>query len=41
MYALRHQSCRGPEVCEGIVSDEIAEGDLDQWFRQENHKFKL
>ena len=30
IYALRHQSCREPEVCDGIASDEMSEGNLDQ-----------
>ena len=41
MYALCHQSCGGPEVCEGIASHEMSEGDFDKWFKQESHKFKL
>ena len=38
MHALRHQSFRGPEVCDGIASDEMSEGDFDQQFQQESHK---
>ena len=38
MHALRHQSFRGPEVCEGIESDEMSEVDFDKWFKQESHK---
>ena len=30
MLALIHQSYRGSEVCEGIASDEMSEGDFDQ-----------
>ena len=36
--ALIHQSCRQPEVCEGIASDEMSEVDFDEWFKQESHK---
>ena len=38
MRALRHQSYGGPEVCGGIISDKIFEGDFDEWFKQESHK---
>ena len=37
MGALIHQSCRGPEVCEGIVSEEVSEVDFDEWFKQESY----
>ena len=35
---LRHQLRPGPEVCEGIANDEMSVGDVDEWFKQENHK---
>ena len=38
MHALRHQSRRGPELCEGLVSDEISGGDFGEWFKRESHK---
>ena len=38
MRALRHQSFREPEVCDGIASDEMSEVDFDEWFKQESHK---
>ena len=30
MCALIHQSCGEPEVCDGIASDDISKGNLDQ-----------
>ena len=41
MHALCHESCVGPEVCEGIASDAMCEDDFDKWFRHERHKLKL
>ena len=38
MHALRHQSFRGPAVCDGIASDEMSKVDFDEWFKQESHK---
>ena len=38
MRALIHESCRGSEVCDGIASDEISDGNFDEWFKQESDK---
>jgi len=38
MRALIHQSCREPEVVDGIASDEMSEVDFDEWFKQGSHK---
>ena len=35
MCALIRQFCRQPEVCDGIASDEMSEGNLDQYFKLE------
>ena len=38
MRALIYQSCREPEVVDGIASDEMSKVDFDEWFKQESHK---
>ena len=38
MRAPGHQSCREPEVVDGIASDEMSKVDFDEWFKQESHK---
>ena len=38
MRALIHGSCRGSEVCDGIASDEMSDGNFDECCKQESDK---